>query len=513
MELCDDSARRLVRPSVRLTPARALIVLAVLVTLARLAFGAAMHLTEDEAYYRLWALHPQAGYLDHPPMIAWWIRAGMALFGDTPLGVRLLPALATGLTTWLLGDGARRLGLSETAALRTGLWYNATFTVGLGGMLATPDTPTCLFWTLCLWCLARARDERRDFWWAPAGLAAGLCCLSKYSGFFLAPGVLLWLALTPNGFAVLRRPWPWAGALLAVAAFAPNLAWNAAHGWMTFDKQFGRVAGHGLRPAHLPEFLVTQFLLLNPLIALLAGRGIVQAWRRRALPEGGAILPLALAAPFLVYLTVHSLHDRVQGHWPAPAFGALVLCAALAGESLTPAWRRATTVVGLGLCAVALTYAALPLRGGFGAADPTAPIRNWGAFAQEVESRRQAAGATWVGADSYGVLAQLAGETAIKAPLVQINERERYFDWDRGAAVDGPGLVVDLDRRLSAPALQRCFRVVEPAGRLARGSSGKRSTLYAAYRVEGQTVALLSQGCPESPGQPSGPVVKPATLR
>ncbi|MEP6968511.1 MAG: glycosyltransferase family 39 protein, partial [Pseudomonadota bacterium] len=73
----------------------------------RLTVGASMHLTEDEAYYRLWSMAPAFGYYDHPPMIAWWIWLGRRLLGDTPLGVRIGPIVAGALTTALVFDLAR----------------------------------------------------------------------------------------------------------------------------------------------------------------------------------------------------------------------------------------------------------------------------------------------------------------------------------------------------------------------------------------------------------------------
>src|SRR5947208_13436258 len=115
---------------------RDIALLALGLTALRLLAAATVPLTEDEAYYRLWAQHLQLGYLDHPPMIAWWIRAGETLFGQTPLGVRLVAVLASGLNTWLVGDLARRLGAAPRTAFRAALWYNATLTVCLGGMLA-----------------------------------------------------------------------------------------------------------------------------------------------------------------------------------------------------------------------------------------------------------------------------------------------------------------------------------------------------------------------------------------
>jgi 4-amino-4-deoxy-L-arabinose transferase-like glycosyltransferase len=495
MAVLNQAADRAPEPS-RAGLGRRLLLLTLALTAARLLAAALVPLTEDEAYYRLWAQHLQAGYFDHPPMIAWWIRLGELIAGDTTLGVRLIPGLATGLTTWLVGDLGRRLGLSEAASLRAALWYNATFTVALGGMLATPDTPACLFWTLSVWCLARAWTSHEGVWWLAAGVSAGLSCLSKYSGLFLAPGVILWLLAAPGGLAELRRPWPWLAALCALAVFAPNIAWNAAHGWMTFGKQFGRVAGAGLHLDLLPEFLLTQFLLLNPLIAVQAARGAAGAWRGRRSPERpGPLMPLLIAAPFILYLCVHSLHDRVQGHWPVPVFSALVLCAAAAAETSRLWLRRATPILGLGLSALLLGYLAAPLPG-LGPSDPALYLRGWPAFAGEVEALRRAQGATWIGSVSYGVAAQLAAPNRIAAPIVQIVERERYFGWQREVDLSGPGLVLDLDRRLDADQLGRCFHSVQRLGILQRGASPSHWTRYAVYKVSDARFDVLNQGCP-----------------
>ncbi|HKR87536.1 MAG TPA: glycosyltransferase family 39 protein [Phenylobacterium sp.] len=479
-----------------------LVLIAAGLTAVRLLAAGLIPLTEDEAYYRLWAQHLQAGYLDHPPMIAWWIRLGELVAGDTALGARLLPTLATGLTTWLVGDLARRLGLAQATAERAALWYNATFTVALGGLLATPDTPACLFWTLSLWCLARRWERGDGRWWLGAGLAAGLSCLSKYSGLFLAPGVFMWLLATPRGLAELKRPWPWLAAALALLAFAPNVAWNATHGWLTFDKQFGRVGGHGLHLADAPEFLGAQFLLLNPLLAVFAARGTARAWRdRRTADAPRVLLPLAVAAPFLLYLTVHSLHDRVQGHWPVPAFGALALAAAFAAES-GPVWmRRAVPALGLGLSALLLAHLATPWPR-LGPSDPALHLRGWPAFARAVEAERRAQGAAWVGVLSYGVAAQLDFAGAVRAPVVQIQDRDRYFGWQASADLSGPGLVLDLERRLKAVELQRCFGVVQPLGIIDRAGGRSRWTRYALFRVSAPKRDVLRQGCAKSGDEP-----------
>jgi 4-amino-4-deoxy-L-arabinose transferase-like glycosyltransferase len=474
---------------VRRRPIQLFLLLLVSVTILRL-FGAALTpLTEDEAYYRLWSFRPEFGYFDHPPMIAWWIWLGRQVGGDTPLGVRLAPIIGCAATTLFTADLARLAGSSQRAALRAGVWLNATLLIGLGGLLAVPDAPNTLFWTVSVWCAFRARGGRAG-WWLACGLAAGLACLSKYSALFLAPGVLLWLLLEPDGRRELARPWPWVAVLVGAAVFAPNVAWNATHHWQTFAKQFGRVRADGFAPQHLPELLVDQALLLNPLIALFVGRALGRRELRGL---------LAIAAPFSAYLLLHSLHDAVQGQWPAPLYPIAVIAAARAADREGRPWlvraRAAAPVVGLAIGAVAITFVSAPLDGRLSIPDPAAPLRGWRGFSAAVDHTRRAAGAEWVGAATYGLTAQLAaGAPAI--PAVEIRERERYSFTPPAAKANfaRPGLIVDPPSRTELAALRRCFAAVSPLPPLRRGL-GSSATIYAAYVVAAPRRDVERKGC------------------
>src|SRR5664279_4835384 len=50
-------------------------------------------LTFDEAYYWMWSKHLASGYYDHPPMVAFVIRLGTMIAGDTEFGVRVVSIL------------------------------------------------------------------------------------------------------------------------------------------------------------------------------------------------------------------------------------------------------------------------------------------------------------------------------------------------------------------------------------------------------------------------------------
>ena len=461
-------------------------------TAFRLIAAGLTPLTEDEAYYRLWAMRPQLGYYDHPPMIAWWIALGRLIAGDDALGVRLFPVLGASLTTLLLWDTARLAGAGERVAARAAVWLNATLLIGFGVILAVPDAPSTLFWMTTLWCLLKARAGKssggRPLWWIAAGVTAGLATLSKYSALFLAPGVFLWLVATPEGRAELKRPWPWLTCVIAAGLFGLNAAWNAQHHWESFTKQFGRVVPGPLTGKYLVELIVGQFILLNPLIALFAWR----PFDLRRLKVWGADVSLFVAtvAPFAVYLLLHSLHARVQAHWPAPLYPALAFLGAVAAEGVRPGsvWmgvRRAAAPFGIGLTVLALAYAASGLHL-LGRKDPSLQLSGWPTFAGAVEADRKTSGAAWVGTLSYGVAGQLAARHEIEAPVLQLSERERYALLPpSGADLNKPGLVVDLARRDVRVPLDACFTEVEPLGTLQRGPVAAHGSVYSVFRVSG----------------------------
>ena len=501
-------------PSPETHALRRLVGLIAVITVGRLIAAGVTPLSEDEAYYRLWSQHLAFGYFDHPPMVAWWIAAGRLLAGDTALGARLLPALGTAVCSVLIYGIARQCRSTPRTALRAAIWYNATLLVGSGGHLIVPDGPSSLFWTATLYLLLRAREGGGGDW-VLAGLAAGLAVLSKYSALFLAPGVFLWLVSSPQGRARLATPWPWICLLAAASVVSTNVFWNATHGWVSFEKQFGRAAAERFTPQHLLELIGTQFLLINPLMAPFALSGVWLAISRRTRPLDGLWLLAAVTLPFAAYLAVHSLHAGVQGHWPAPLYPGLAILAAVAAQRVA-GWRglcaRWVATVGAAVSVFALMHLALPATDWFGRIDLSSQMRGWPVFADKVESLRRRSGSDWVGALSFGQVAMLDNERRIHAPILQITERSRYrFQPPPSAAVlSAPGLVVDFSRRVTATDLKRCFNSVSSLGQIERGGNarpprllqqlglGPRQYTYALFQVQGPKVDLVRDGCWEA---------------
>jgi 4-amino-4-deoxy-L-arabinose transferase-like glycosyltransferase len=374
----------------------------------------------------------------------------------------------------------------------------------MGGILATPDAAMTPFWVLTLWCLARTEGPNGRPWWIAAGVAAGLACLSKYSALFLAPGVIVWLVATPGGLARLKQPWPWLALVIAAAIFGLNVEWNATHHWLTFQKQFGRVAPHALKPGYVLELLAGQFLLLNPLIAIFAIQGARWPWKPAIPGRLDPTLLLSTSIPFAAYLAVHALHDRVQAHWPVPIYPALALVAAAVAQDATTGWRaglrKAAAPVGLSLSALALIHLAVPGIGLKGVPDPSRAVRGWPVFISQVRQLQQTQQVGWIGTLSYGVDAQLSAQ-GVTGPIVELFERDRYPPSDSSwrADLSRPGLVIDIDRRTRDYDLSLCFNQVTPVANLSRGDGVVRPEYYQAFRVAGPRPDVLKDGCSAKP--------------
>ena len=161
-------------------------------------------------------------------MIAWFIRFGTAIFGDTNLGVRFAGIVAMLVTQLLLADIVRRVTHDFRAIVFAVLMPEAALYYGLLMAKVAPDTAMIPFAVAMLWALVRLHESGDARWWLAAGLFAGLALLSKFTAIMLLPAVLAFMLVPDWRRRWLLSPYPWLAALIAVAVFSPVLIWNAA---------------------------------------------------------------------------------------------------------------------------------------------------------------------------------------------------------------------------------------------------------------------------------------------
>jgi 4-amino-4-deoxy-L-arabinose transferase-like glycosyltransferase len=452
------------------------------VTLIRLVVAATAPLAPDETYYWIWSHALAPGYLDHPPMVALWIRAGTLLLGQTALGVRLLGPLAASLASWMLFDAARALFPNTKAGLIAVLLLNASLLVGVGAIIMTPDSPLVFFWTAAFWAMARLAAGGSGLWWLVAGVAGGLALDSKYTAPLLWIGIGLWALLTPAIRPWLARWQPWAASAIGLALFAPVLLWNATHDWAGLARQGGRI--DDWQPARALQFqaelIGAQIGLATPLIWGLAIAGLIVAirktWHRR---DPAWSLLVALSLPPMLVFVQHAFGDRVQGNWPAIIYPALIVAAG--AVPMRRRWWIGATALGFSITALAYLQALTGLLPLPPRLDPIAArLFGWNRLADQVAALRTASEADFIVADGYALTSELAWTAPSGTAVIGTGARWRLFDLPAVGIAGKTGLLV-TDAHRPAPPDPALWLRTDPIGNADRPGSGAGAFLL--YKV------------------------------
>lgn len=372
-----------------------------LATLVRLWFVATsqLGLVQDEAQYWDWTRTPQLTYYSKGPLIAWIIKAGTLLAGNTELGVRLgaiagaaaLPAVLW----WLVAGLWKRPALAAIAVFLVAVFplFDAL------GILMTTDNPFVLCWALGMLALYAAttpgEDGRDRGPWPYALLVAALAlgvlakytmlAFTAYAGAYL---LLLWRAGTLPARTLPRL----AGAIALGAAlgFLPSLLWNLQNDFVSYKHvaHLVGVSGGGaakpIRLSRVPEYLGSMLGFAQPwwfALAALAGWSALKValrplWAKGwqpsatesnnvvALSHAQATLLAVFFWPLTVFLFFWSFRAQVLANWNAPSFVACALLAAVALERhlLKPASPRARSWAVAGVAASVALFALIHLH-------------------------------------------------------------------------------------------------------------------------------------------------------
>jgi 4-amino-4-deoxy-L-arabinose transferase-like glycosyltransferase len=234
------------------------------------------------------------------------------------------------LMVFLIG---RRL-YGSAAGLAGAALYALMPGVQLSALVAATDAPLLFFLGLTILAYAVLLDGsgRRVLVAAGLGLALGLAFLSKYAAVYFVIGLALHLAVSRRARAAWTPATAGAAVLALAAALAPNLAWNAAHGFATFQHTASNAAWSGVQLFNLSallEFVVSQFGVFGPipLGVLIAGVGLAAARRRLSDPD---LMLLCFTLPPLLIVTVQAFISRANANWSGAAY--------LAGAVLVGAW-------------------------------------------------------------------------------------------------------------------------------------------------------------------------------
>jgi len=377
-------------------------------------------LSADEAHYWEWSRRLDWSYYSKGPVIAWLIRAGTFLFGNTVIGVRAFAVLLSALSSLLLFKLGKEL-YDERTGLVSALLLQAVPLFSVFGMLLTIDSPFIFFWVLSLYLFCRIimqelppSDKRASSAaWILLGLATGFGLLTKFTMAFFLFSAFLYLLFQKDARRLLKTPGPYLAFLISMLVFSPVIFWNASRGWVTLKHTAGQAhVGEGLvlSVRSFGEFLGSQLGVVTPLLFAMI---VFAVLKLRKTKEGALLFWFSL--PTIVFFLAKSIQGKVQANWAMTGYiSGLVAFSALYGgrwDSLKKP-LRVIAAVAISLAMLATLSVHLPSLFRLPEElDLSVRLVGWkelGQEASELYKEMSARGPVFVFSDRYQVASELA---------------------------------------------------------------------------------------------------------
>ena len=313
--------------------------------LIRLMVSALLPLIPEEAYYWMYARHPSLSYHDHPPMVAWVIRLGIAIFGRNEWGVRVV-GNAMAIASIAMMYAFTRLWLNRRAAIFAAGSLLIFPIYVWTGFICTMDSQLIFFWIMSLLGASIALRRATNLsWlgWYLAGVGLGGALLSKYTGIFVGAGIGLAVLIHPPWRRHLLTVHPWAAGMVGLALFSPVVLWNYRNHWASFRYQFvDREEQHPLKSWmtlwSTANFLLLQLAAVTPIFFAAFGQLFRRRrrWLARLLHRPLVVFSMATALPLLASMAWKSILFDVHFNWTAPGFLSLL---PIFGATVAARWR------------------------------------------------------------------------------------------------------------------------------------------------------------------------------
>jgi len=286
-------------------------------------YNAFLPLHGDEAYYWMWSHHLQAGYYDHPPLIAYMIYLTNFISQDE-WGVRLVNVFSMSIAALYVFKLAAEM-FDERVALNALLIISSVILVHAGYIITTPDSPLILFSSMALYYSYKALffGSTKDY--ALTGITLGLMMLSKYTA-ILFVFILLIFILLKKREALLKLNFYLAIFLAFIVVF-PMIWWNYQNDWISFSFQInhGTTETFEIYPHLFFDFLAGQFGIFSPVFTAVLFFFLV---KEKLYYKDDKLFFLSLSTAFIILFFLYkSLYTRMALNYSAPAYisGAILL--------------------------------------------------------------------------------------------------------------------------------------------------------------------------------------------
>jgi 4-amino-4-deoxy-L-arabinose transferase-like glycosyltransferase len=310
------------------------LVLLVATALVKIGLAPLLELGNDEVYYWTYALRLSWNYFDHPPMIAWMIRATtLNTWWVSELSLRLGSILGAACSTWFIFKTGKLLA-NERVGWFAALLYTASIYTGfIAGFFILPDSPQMPLWTATLYITAylilKKSDENNWGVWILLGALIGFAALCKVHGLFLWVGFGLFILIK-------RRTWLlksqiYISALITMVIISPVFFWNWQNDFITYRFHSNRIEGKGIHWDSFFRELGGEFAYQNPMVFVLLLASVIVFFKGkiRFRQQRISIWIFCMSLPMLLVFWTLSLFNPTLPHWSGPAFIPLFFLAAV----------------------------------------------------------------------------------------------------------------------------------------------------------------------------------------
>jgi len=438
---------------------RSPLLLGAAVTVVLVVFAGGYGYHRDELYFLEAGHHLAWSYADQGPVTPLVARLMSDIAPGSLTVLRIPSAIAAGLVVLLTGLLAGELGGRPRARALAATCAAVGTIVLFNGHLLSTSTLDLLVWTLVSWLVVRAVRTGDNRLWPVAGVVLGLGLLNKPLPAFLAVGLLAGV-LIAGPRRLLRNPWVWSGAAIALVLWSPWIAWQASNGWPQIAVSRSIAAGNSTSSQPWWAIVPFQVLLVSPVLAPVWIAGLVRLFR------DPAVRPYRFLAWAWVVLAVVFMASAGKPYYLAGLLPALLGAGAVAVDGWLDRGRRGLRrgLIGIALVGSAAVSAiiALPLvpadrAGQVVATNPdVGETIGWPRFTQTIaDVYRHVPGAVIL-TSNYGE----AGAIDRYGPALGLphaySGHNAFGDWGPPPNGSAPVVAVGLDRSDIATTLRDC---------------------------------------------------------
>ncbi|KQR70173.1 hypothetical protein ASF92_09235 [Pedobacter sp. Leaf176] len=314
---------------------------------------------QDELLYITLGEHLSWGYRETPPMIALISRFSTLIFGDSMLGLRIIPALFASFTVYLTGLITARLGgkhLAVFAACST-VAFSPAF-LASGGLLV-PQIFDVFCWSLCCYLIICVIQNPKPILPVLLGIAIGAGILTKYTILIYIGAVFASLMLNRENRKIFNRSAILNTFSTAFLIVLPHLFWQFQNGFpalMHLDELKETQLIHLSRL----DFIIQQ-LLSNGTGVFLWLAGLFAIWQYKEL-RPYRFIPLAFLLVNIILIILKGKPYYAFGAYPALfALGAIFVERTIEHYQNAPRWAILVVLLipNLLLAPVVLPYLAV----------------------------------------------------------------------------------------------------------------------------------------------------------